>query len=132
LQERQLAIEKLKQQISNTKNLFLTIEKAEELDRVISEITDEKTELEEHYFKLRTEFLTTQLRMDEAEIKADHASELLETLQKSKQSELSDKVIEVSEKIRTFKLEKLRATRETTELKEKNNYLSRLMKNQID
>ena len=106
----------------------MSIEKAEEFNRVISEITDEKTELEEYYFKVRTEFLSTQLRMDEAEIKADHASELLETLQKSKQSELSDKVIEVSEKIRTFKLEKLRATRETTELKEKNNYLSRLMK----
>jgi len=70
--------------------------------------------------------------MDEAEIKADSYSELLDEFKKSKQSELSDKLLEVSEKIRTFKLEKLRATRESTELKEKNNYLSRLLKNHVD
>jgi len=37
----------------------LTLEKAEELNTVVQDISDEKTELEESYFKLRTEFLST-------------------------------------------------------------------------
>jgi predicted nuclease with TOPRIM domain len=44
----------------------LTSEKAEQLDAIIKEISGEKSELEETYFKLRTEYLTTMFRMDEA------------------------------------------------------------------
>ena len=61
-----MAIEKLKKAITNSKNLFLTLDKAEELNHIIQEIGDEKSELEEHYFKLRTEFMSTQMLMDEA------------------------------------------------------------------
>lgn len=39
--------------------MFLTIEKAEELNMIIENVTDEKSELEEFYFKLRTEFIST-------------------------------------------------------------------------
>jgi chromosome segregation ATPase len=72
------------------------------------------------------------MMMDEAQAKADHATELLEVLQKSKQSELSDKVIEMSEKLSKIRLNELRANRESSELKEKHNYLSRLLKTQVD
>jgi len=52
-------MEKLKQQISSSKNLFLTFEKATEFNKAIQEISDEKTDLEENYFKLRSKFLST-------------------------------------------------------------------------
>ena len=55
-----------------------------ELNSVINEISDDKTSLEEAYFKLRSEFLSTQYKMDESVSKAEHLGELLETLQKSK------------------------------------------------
>jgi hypothetical protein len=45
--------------VANSKNIFLTLDKAEELGGIIESVTDEKSELEEHYFKLRTEFLST-------------------------------------------------------------------------
>jgi hypothetical protein len=70
--------------------------------------------------------------MEQETSKAEHASELLRMLETSKQSELSDKVIEMSEKLKTVRLIELRATREHTELKEKNTYLSKLLKNHID
>jgi hypothetical protein len=66
--------------------------------------------------------------MDDAVAKADHLNDLLDTLQKSKQSELSDKLIELSEKLSKIRLAELRATRESVEMKEKNNYLARLLK----
>jgi len=99
-----------------------------ELNSVINEISDDKTSLEEAYFKLRSEFLSTQYKMDESVSKAEHLGELLETLQKSKQSEISDRLIEMSEKISKIRLTELRAVRESNELKEKNTYISRLLK----
>ena len=62
--------------------------------------------------------------------KAENFEDLLETLQKSKQSDISDKLIELSGKIQNIRLMELRAKREGDELKEKNNYLSRLLKSQ--
>jgi len=53
--------------------------------------------------------------MDEAVVKADHANELLEFLQKSKQSEMSDRMIELSSKLQSIRLSEMRSTRESTE-----------------
>ena len=112
--------------------MFLTIEKASELDKIISDISNDKTELEEHYFRLRSQYFSTQTRMDEAVSKYEHVNELLNILQNKKQSELSDKVIEMSEKLQGARLQELKSTRSLEEIKEKNNYLSRLLKNKVD
>jgi hypothetical protein len=69
------------------------------MNGIIKEISDEKSELEEQYFLIRTKFRSTELRMDEALAKFEHAQELLEFLQKSKQSEMSDRMIELSSKL---------------------------------
>jgi hypothetical protein len=66
--------------------------------------------------------------MDEAVSKADHAMELLDVLQKSKQSDLSDRLIALSEKLQGIKLGEMRALRDAGETKEKNTYLSRLLR----
>jgi hypothetical protein len=66
--------------------------------------------------------------MDEALAKAENAQDLLETLQRSKQSDLSDRLISMSEKLQQIKLGEMRANRESNEVKEKNNYLSRLLR----
>jgi hypothetical protein len=52
-------IEKLKKRIADSKNIFLTIEKAEELNNIIKEISNEKSDLEESYFMIRTKFRAT-------------------------------------------------------------------------
>ena len=66
--------------------------------------------------------------MDEARSKADHFQEMLDTLQRSKQSDLSDRLISLSEKMQNMQLGEMRAVRELAEIKEKNNYLSRLLR----
>jgi chromosome segregation ATPase len=43
---------------------------------------------------------------------------------------LGDRMISLSEKLQSMKLGEMRATRELAEVKEKNNYLSRLLRNQ--
>ena len=77
---------------------------------------------------MRSKYRANQLTMDEALAKAENAQDLLETLQRSKQSDLSDRLITMSEKLQQIKLGEMRAVRESNEVKEKNNYLSRLLR----
>lgn len=50
--------------MANAKNLYLTIEKAEYFNNVINELTDDKSELEESYLKVRSECFDLILRME--------------------------------------------------------------------
>ena len=95
---------------------------------MIKEISDEKTDLEESFFIMRAKYRTNQLSMDEALAKAEHAQSLLDFLQKSKQSEMSDRMIELSNKLQGVRLQEMRATRDSGEQKERNTYLSRLLR----
>ena len=70
--------------------------------------------------------------MEQAEVRAITAEEMLKDLKDRSQSELSDKIIEVSEKIKTFRLQSMRSERESKELNEKNNYLTRQAKMYCD
>jgi hypothetical protein len=80
LQEQVLISEKLRKTIADSKNIFLTLEKAEEFNQRLAEVIDEKTQLEETYFQMRTKYRSNQLNMDEAVSKAEHYQELLEIL----------------------------------------------------
>ena len=81
---------------------------------------------------MRSEHLSTVTRLDEARAKAEHSNELLDTLQRSKQSELSDKLLELSSKVQDIRLSELRAKRTAEELREKHTYVSKLLKAQRD
>jgi DNA-binding transcriptional regulator YiaG len=120
--------EKLRIQIGDNKNVFLTIEKAEEFNQRINFLSDEKSILEDEYFKMRSKYRSNQLIMDEAVAKSENYQELLDTLQRSKQSELSDRLIALSEKLQSMRLGEMRATRELKEVKEKNDYFARLLR----
>ena len=128
LQEQVVAAEKLRMKIGDNKNVFLTIEKAEEFNQRINFLSDEKSILEDEYFKMRSKYRSNQLIMDEAVAKSENYQELLDTLQRSKQSELSDRLISLSEKLQSMRLGEMRATRELKEVKEKNDYFARLLR----
>ena len=98
--------------------MFLSIEKAEEFNQRINFLSDEKSILEDEFFQMRTRFRQNQLHMDEAKAKAENYQELLESLQKAKQSDLSDRLIQMSERLQSMKLGEMRATRELKEVKE--------------
>ena len=114
--------------MGDTKNVYLTLDKAEEFDKRLQAVTEDKNKLEEDYFTMRTKYRSNQLQMDDAVSKAEHFQELLEVLQKSKQSELSDRLITLSEKMQTLRLSEMRANRELNEVKEKNEYFARLLR----
>lgn len=120
--------EKFRMQIGDNKNVFLTIGKAEEFNQRINFLSDEKSILEDEYFKMRSKYRANQLIMDEAVAKSENYQELLDTLQRSKQSELSDRLISLSEKLQSMRLGEMRATRELKEVKEKNDYFARLLR----
>lgn len=119
--------EKYRRQIGDNKNVFLTIDKAEEFNQRITFLSEEKSILEEEYFQMRSKYRANQLVMDESIAKAENYQELLDILQRSKQSELSDRLISLSEKLQSMRLGEMRATRELKEVKEKNDYFARLL-----
>ena len=110
----------------------MTLEKAEEFNGRLTEITEEKTALEEQYFQMRSKYRANQLTMDDAMAKAENAQELLDVLQRSKQSDLGDRMIALSDRLQSMKLGEMRAVRELNEVKEKNNYISRLLRTSSD
>ena len=57
--------------------MFLTIKQGEEFNRVINELTDERTRLEELYFKVRSECVSALNMLDDARIKAEEKEALL-------------------------------------------------------
>lgn len=128
IQEKIKEIEDLKALIADSSNPFLTLEKAEFFDKAVQELSEAKSELEESYFSIRGRYKENQLRLDEAEAQANYALEQLEFLQNKTNTEISRRMIELSNKLQNIRLLELRATREAQEKKEENNYLSRLLR----
>lgn len=56
LEKRRVLYENLKISISSTCNAYLPVEEAVKFQATITEISDEKHELEEVYFRMHTEF----------------------------------------------------------------------------
>ena len=79
-------------------------EKIDSLSRVIKHMGEERAELEEIYMKLRSQYFKVQLNMDEAVTRASSIQEILDVLRKSNQSELSDKLIELADRLQGTKL----------------------------
>lgn len=111
------------------KNLFLTIEQGAEFERVISKLTDDRSQIEEMYFKVRSECVSALNQLDDATIRAEEKDRLLQEIRFSKPSEVSEKLIQMSETLQKLRLEALKAKRRSQELDERENYLSKLLSN---
>jgi len=64
--------------------MFLPLSKAEDFDRVISKITDERDQLEEKYFKVRSEYTTALNMRDDLLVKVEEYKDTLKKLENSK------------------------------------------------
>lgn len=132
LRRKTLLLEHVKQQMSSKTNQYLSIEKAEELQKIIAEIQDDKHELEDVYFRMSTEFSTLTLDLDSAHLQAESARDMLAALKRERPSELSDRLIRMSEQQQEIRLAEMKATREMEELKAKHSYLQKLLKQRND
>jgi hypothetical protein len=119
----------LKQELQSCKNMFLTLQQGDEFNRIITELTDERTRLEDLYFKTRSDCVSALNMLDEAKIKAEEKGNMLQELRISKPSELSDKLIAMSETLQKLRLSTMKSERRAQELEERENYLSKLLGN---
>lgn len=76
--------------------------------------------------------LDLQGKLDEAEMRKERAEDLVDVLRNGTATELSNKVLEVSEQLGRMRLNELRAQRELDMVKEKENYLSRVNVKQLE
>jgi hypothetical protein len=93
--------------------MFLTIEKAQEFNRVISELTDDKTKLEELYFKTRADMSAHMNENIYLTTKATEQEKFLKQWQNKNQSELSEKLIEMSNTLQNLMIAEGQSKRRT-------------------
>ena len=78
LSRHQQRAQALKKELHSCKNMFLTIEQGEEFERIVSQLTDERTKVEEQYFRVRKDLISALNMLDVSRIKAEEVGKLLE------------------------------------------------------
>jgi len=101
--------------------MFLTYDKAAEFNRVISELTNERTRLEELYYKVRSDLVGCRDQLDDALLKAESNKDLV-AMRDMAPSELSDKLIAMSGTLHQLRLSTAKAERRASELEERETY----------
>ena len=117
----------LKKELGACKNMFLPHEQGAEFERIVSRLTVERTKVEEQYFRLRKDLSSALNMLDVSRIKAEEVGKLLDDLKGKKPTELSDKLISMSEDLQGARLATRKAERKADQLEEVNAYLSNLL-----
>ena len=120
--------EQLNQQISNNKGVYVKIQEYDEKIRTITELTDEKSQLEIDLLHLRYELRQSKETVKEAEATKEHVDKLKEALKHEYSDNLSQKLIALSDTLQKTRLEEYRATRKADEEERKVEYYSKLHK----
>lgn len=111
-------------------NPTIPLSKIEELNLALKRISNQKVELEIANKQLRADFAECQIRLDSYVLREQNLRTLEASLKGAYSDELSQKVIELSEKLSTFKLAEMKALREAATLKEREEYYMRVNKGQ--
>jgi Ca2+-binding EF-hand superfamily protein/chromosome segregation ATPase len=110
----------------------ISIAKIEELNLALKRIGNQKLELEITNKQLRNDSYETQVRLDHYILREKNLLDLEQLLKNKHPDELSLKVIELSEKLSSYKLDALKAQREASLVKEREEYYMRINKTQTD
>ena len=136
LREKSLQVEKLKQELENKSASGISLTRAEEISKALQDIVDEKAEVEEKYIKMYSELNNLKFKISEYEARIDHSEHMLNVLRSATDSEVSERLIEMSDKLSQIRRSELRYKRESEEYTEKSNYAERrviqLKKNIVD
>ena len=130
--EKMLEMEKVRSLASANKSNFLNATRVDEFNHIIQTLGDSKTDLEESHMKLRIEYRQAKDQLDTALAKSDLSNNLMQQLKSSKPSEMSDRLVEMSEKLQDIRLNEYRAKRAADELEERVKYLTNLLKGKND
>lgn len=104
----------------------ISLERASELVNQIRELGDKKSELEDFNRKLRGELNELKDTKEVVELMKNETEKLYELMKTGSPDELSDRLVEMSERISIIRLNELRAKREASMSKEKEEYLDRV------
>ena len=92
-------------------------------------MTEERTSLEAIYFRVRSDWISAQNMLDEARVRAEEKEMLLQELRDSKPSELSDKLMAMSNTLQQRHLAVLKAERRSGEMEERERHAVSLLGN---
>jgi Ca2+-binding EF-hand superfamily protein len=110
----------------------VTLAKLEELNLALKRIGNQKLELEIMNKQLRKDSYDAQVQLDHYLLREKNLKDLEESLKIRHPDELSLKIIELSEKLSQYKLGELKAQREVSLIKEREEYYMRVNKNQVE
>ena len=130
LRDKSLQVEKLKQEIEGKTTGCISLIRAEEISKALQDLADEKAEVEEKYIKVYSELNSSRFKVVEWELRMGHSENMLRVLRTSSDSEISDKLIEMSEKLMQIRRNELRWKRESEEYAEKALYAEKRVSQQ--
>ena len=119
----------MKHDLQKTKGINITEQKANELEKTIQNLSEEKTDLEQQHFAIRSQYRAAQDKLDKADARAETAALLEEKLKNATQDQKSKDLIEISQKLQSAKLKEYQQKRKAEELDERVNYMQKLIKN---
>lgn len=122
LREKALQVEHLKQELESKGASTISMTRAEEISRALYSMADDKADVEEKYIKLYSEVNTLRFKIVDYEARLENSEDMLEVLRNATDSEISDRIIEMSGKLLHIRRSELRSKREAEELEEKANY----------
>jgi len=122
LHDKAIHNEQLKREVTEKSNGGNRFDKLEELSKNIKEIAEEKTELEELYIKAHAETTKYRSVMIEAQARMESAEEIVNTIKNSTDSEISNRIVKMSDKLKTSWISELSSKRESEEYRAKQEY----------
>ena len=125
LAEKALLNEQLKKEINEKSVGGQRFDKLEEVTKNIKEIADEKTELEELYIKAYAEVSKYRSLTVEAQAWMEAAEEIVNTIKNSTDSEISGRIVKMSDKLKNARISELSSKRESEEYRAKQEYQER-------
>ncbi|CAI2367120.1 unnamed protein product [Moneuplotes crassus] len=122
LRNRALEVEHLKQEIESKGAGSISLTRAEEISRDLQNIAEEKADAEEKYIKIYSEMSSMGHKMAEYEARLEHSEDMLDMMKNATDSEISDRIIEMADKLQFLRKNELKSKREAEELQERANY----------
>ena len=122
LNEKSIHNEQLKKELSEKSVGGQRFDKLEEITKSLKEIADEKTELEELYIKSYAETSKYRSQMIEAQAWMEAAEEIVQTIKNSTDSEISNRIVKMSDKLKISRISELQSKRESEEYRAKQEY----------
>lgn len=123
---------KLEAELESVKSTFITQTKFDQLYRDFKRLDEDRTDLELELLKAREKWHVLDDRVIELTVHSETNEKLYESLQHKNSKEISQALIDMSKDFQSMKLTEYKLKREHSDMKEKLEYYTRLLKSTQD